>query len=230
MAELKYNSGNIISTEVHSIGVIALGSHLENHGACLPIDTDAKIASYVALKSSLNTGSKFLGVIYSAGEFNYIDHGKHNTYKELADDIFKTLNLAKKRLNINKVVIVNGHGGNTPILEFIPEIEESLDIKIVFNNKLIEIEGPHAGDGELSMGKLLGICNEKKAEDHINLKKHGEVGLHKFKKARKLHPDIDEGAKIIEKKGVNINIDYGKELIELAITDVVSDIKKILEK
>ena len=44
MAELRYESGNIISPNVHRVGILAIGSHLENHGAALPIDTDSKIA------------------------------------------------------------------------------------------------------------------------------------------------------------------------------------------
>ena len=64
MVELRYNAGNVRDKNIHKIGIIALGSHLENHGPALPIDTDAKIASYVAFNSSLLSGAKFLGVIY----------------------------------------------------------------------------------------------------------------------------------------------------------------------
>ena len=39
MAELRYRAGKIKNPRVHKIGVIALGSHLENHGPALPIDT-----------------------------------------------------------------------------------------------------------------------------------------------------------------------------------------------
>ena len=37
MAELRYRAGNIRDPGVHKIGIIALGSHLENHGPALPI-------------------------------------------------------------------------------------------------------------------------------------------------------------------------------------------------
>ena len=47
MVELRVNAGNVKNPNVHKIGIIALGSHLENHGPALPIDTDAKIASYI---------------------------------------------------------------------------------------------------------------------------------------------------------------------------------------
>ena len=42
MVVLRYDSGNVISSKVHGIGILAVGSHLENHGAALPIDTDPK--------------------------------------------------------------------------------------------------------------------------------------------------------------------------------------------
>ncbi|MGZ7047024.1 MAG: 2-amino-5-formylamino-6-ribosylaminopyrimidin-4(3H)-one 5'-monophosphate deformylase, partial [Methanobacterium sp.] len=40
--KLNYSSGNVISKKVHEVGILAIGSHLENHGAALPIDTDSK--------------------------------------------------------------------------------------------------------------------------------------------------------------------------------------------
>ena len=64
MVELRVNAGNVKNPNVHKIGILALGSHLENHGPALPIDTDAKIASYIAFKAALESGAKFLGVIY----------------------------------------------------------------------------------------------------------------------------------------------------------------------
>ena len=90
MVQLRYESGNVISPEVHQIGILALGSHLENHGAALPIDTDAKIASYMALEASFQTGAKFLGVLYAATEFPYIKHGIHISVEELVEQTFKT--------------------------------------------------------------------------------------------------------------------------------------------
>ena len=37
------------------------------------------------------------------------------------------------------------------------KISEKTGLKIIFNNSIIEKEGPHACTGELSMGKVLGI-------------------------------------------------------------------------
>ena len=35
MVELRVNAGNVKNPNVHKIGIIALGSHLENHGPAL---------------------------------------------------------------------------------------------------------------------------------------------------------------------------------------------------
>lgn len=205
MAELRYRAGKIRDPRVHKVGIIALGSHLENHGPALPIDTDAKIAAHIALQSSLESGAKFLGIIYPAYELDEIDHGVHVSLDELKDNIINTLNSAKKFLNIEKVVIVNAHGGNIPILTELWHIEEKTNLAIILNNKVITSEGPHAGSGELSMAKVLGILNEAEVVNQANVNEYEEVGLYGFKKARENDSNIDEGARDVEENGVYVD-------------------------
>lgn len=90
MVKLRYSSGKVLSGNVHKIGVLALGSHMENHGAALPIDTDSKIAAYLSLQVALRTGAKFLGILYAATEYDYVKHGKHMDVQDL---VKKGLNL-----------------------------------------------------------------------------------------------------------------------------------------
>ena len=152
MVELRYSSGKIISPKVHAVGVLALGSHLENHGAALPIDTDAKIASHLALQATLKTGAKYLGILYTATEYDYVKHGRHVTIEALVENNLKlTLQNAKKNLKLEKIVLVNAHGGNDPVKNYLKQLEKELKLEIVFNNKIVEIEGAHAGTGELSI-------------------------------------------------------------------------------
>ena len=205
MAELRYRAGKIRDPRVHKVGIIALGSHLENHGPALPIDTDAKIAAHIALQSSLESGAKFLGIIYPAYELDEIDHGVHVSLDELKDNIINTLNSAKKFLNIEKVVIVNAHGGNIPILTELWHIEKKTNLAIILNNKVITSEGPHAGSGELSMAKVLGILNEAEVVNQANVNEYEEVGLYGFKKARENDSNIDEGARDVEENGVYVD-------------------------
>ena len=92
MVDLRVNAGNVKNPNVHKIGIIALGSHLENHGPALPIDTDAKIASYIAFQAALESGDKMLGVIYVAHELKEITHGINASLDELTNAIKKLLN------------------------------------------------------------------------------------------------------------------------------------------
>ncbi len=229
MAELRYRAGNVKDPGVHKIGIIALGSHLENHGPALPIDTDAKIGAHIAFQASLETGAKFLGIIFPAYELDEIDHGIHVSLDELKENVINTLNSAKKYLNIEKVVIVNAHGGNIPLMAELWEIEDKTDLAIVFNNKVISSEGPHGGSGELSMAKVLGIINENEIENQANVNEYEEIGLYGFKKARENDPNIEEGARDIEENGVYVDEDYGKRLFNLAINSVLLDVEKLLD-
>ncbi|MCE5215216.1 MAG: 2-amino-5-formylamino-6-ribosylaminopyrimidin-4(3H)-one 5'-monophosphate deformylase [Methanobacterium sp.] len=229
MTELKYSSGKILSEKVHKIGLLALGSHLENHGAALPIDTDSKIAAYLALQASLRTGAKFLGILYAASEYSYVKHGKHMPPQELVKKRLKpTLQAAKKCLNLDKVVLINGHGGNVPIQEYLAGLEKELNLKILFNNKIVEIEGPHAGTGELSMGAVLGIVDIDKLEEHCHFDEHPEVGMVGLTEARKHSAGIDEGANKVLKEGVCVDLELGENLLETAIEDVIKDIITLL--
>lgn len=229
MAELRYRAGKIRNPEVHKIGIIALGSHLENHGPALPIDTDAKIAAYIAFKSSLETGAKFLGIIFPAYELDTIDHGVHVSLDVLKDNVINTLNSAKEFLNIEKVVIVNAHGGNIPLVAELWDIEDKTDLAIVFNNKVITSEGPHGGSGELSMAKVLGIINESEVENQANVREYEEVGLYGFEQARQDDPNIEEGARDVEENGVYVDEEYGERLFNLAINSVILDVEKLLD-
>lgn len=229
MAKLRYEAGKIRNPNVHKVGIIALGSHLENHGPALPIDTDAKIGAYIALQSSLESGAKFLGIVFPAHELDEIDHGIHVSLEELKNNLIETLKSAKKYLNIEKAVIVNSHGGNTPLMAELPDVEDETGLILIFNNKVISSEGPHGGSGELSMGKILGILDEDELENQTNLDEYEEVGLHGFNKARENDPGIEEGARDVEENGVYVDEVYGKRLFELAISSVVLDVEKLLD-
>ena len=229
MVDLRLNAGNVKNPNVHKIGIIALGSHLENHGPALPIDTDAKIASYIAFHAALESGAKYLGVIYPAHEIKEINHGIHVSLEDLSNEIIKVLKSAKKHLGISSVVIVNGHGGNLPIVTCLYDIEEQTDLLITLNSKIIESEGPHGGSGELSMGKVLGIIEESKVEKQTDLSEYGEVGLYMFGQARQNDPNIEEGAKDVEENGVYVDEEYGHRLFNLAINSVIFDVEKLLD-
>ena len=229
MAELRYRAGNIRNPEVHKIGIIALGSHLENHGPALPIDTDAKIGAHIAFQSALQSGAKFLGIMYPAHELDTIDHGVHVSLETLKEEVVKTLINAKKFLDVEKVIIVNSHGGNIPLMHELWDIEDRTDMYVVFNNKVISSEGPHGGSGELSMAKVLGIVNEEELKNQSDVNKYEEIGLYGFKQARHDDPNIEAGARDVEENGVYIDEEYGERLFTLAINSVLFDVEKLLD-
>lgn len=228
--KLKYDSGKVISEKVHEIGIIALGSHRENHGTALPIDTDSKIAANVALNVSTKTGATFLGIFYGATEYEYVKHGIHLKKEDLINNqIIPQLLNAKKLLNISKVIIVNGHGGNNLIINEIEDISNKTGLKIIFNNSIIENEGPHACTGELSMGKVLGFADEEKIIEHGNFEKNPEVGMVGLKLARENEPIINEEAKFIEENGFEIDENLGRKLLEDAEKNITENVMSLID-
>lgn len=229
MVELRYSSGRILSPDVHKVGIMAIGSHLENHGAALPIDTDSKIASYLAFQASIRTGAKFLGILYAATEYDYVNHGIHLPVDILVEkELVPTLKNARNNLNLEAVVLVNGHGGNVPIKEYLDGVEEETGLKLIFNNKIVEIEGPHASTGELSMGVILGMADESRLSEHCQFDTYPEVGMVGLHKARHQNKGIDEGASIVQEHGVCVDRKLGESLLENAICDIINDIKTLL--
>jgi 2-amino-5-formylamino-6-ribosylaminopyrimidin-4(3H)-one 5'-monophosphate deformylase len=231
MVKLRLSAGKILSPDVHKIGILAIGSHHENHGAALPIDTDAKIAAYLALEASLRSGAKFLGVLYGATEYDYVKHGLHLSSEELVKNrLIPTLRAAKNNLNLESVILVNGHGGNLPLKEYLPMVEKELDLDIIFNNKIVELEGPHAGTGEVSMGAVLGMLDESKLDEHCRYDKYPEVGMVGLKEAREASEGIDRGACLVENEGVSVDAQLGVKLLESAISDILNSLHKLINK
>ena len=68
-------------------------------------------------------------------------------------------------------------GAIYPLKNYLEDIQEKTGLKIVFNNKIVEIEGPHAGTGEISIGALLGFLDVSKIEEHCEFDKYPEVGM-----------------------------------------------------
>ena len=153
----------------------------------------------------------------------------HVSLEELKKNVINTLNQAKEYLNIEKVVIVNAHGGNIPLMAELWDIEDKTDLAITFNNKVISSEGPHGGSGELSMAKVLGIVDDDEVINQANVNEYEEVGLHGFKQAREDDPNIEEGAKDVEENGVYVDEEYGERLFNLAINSVIFDVEKLLD-
>jgi len=199
------------------IGIIALGSHRERHGI-LPEDTDAKLASYVALQTSLRTGAKFLGVIFSSHELPGIETGEHHPLKQVLKEMEKRLKEAKKILGIKGVVIVNAHGGNSPLRERIGKLEKKVGVRLLWNSTLVK--GPHAGTEEFSMAKVLGMVDSSKLSEHMDFEKHPEVGFVGLPEALQRYEWARELAREVKEKGVKADVRLGKGLLEKAVEEI----------
>jgi 2-amino-5-formylamino-6-ribosylaminopyrimidin-4(3H)-one 5'-monophosphate deformylase len=132
-------------------------------------------------------------------------------------------------LDLDNVILVNGHGGNLLIKNYLEDIQEQTGLKIIFNNKIVEIEGPHAGTGEISIGALLGFLDVSKIEEHCDFDKYPEVGMVGLKKAREMDEEINKGAREVEQLKVSVDMNLGESLLEDAIVDVIKDVKEIVE-
>ncbi|ADG12964.1 Creatininase [Methanocaldococcus infernus ME] len=222
MTILRLNGGKILNEKVHEIGVIAMGSYLENHGSALPIDTDIKIASYVSLMACIKTGAKFLGTVIPSTEYSYVKHGIHNKVSDIVEYLTFLLTWAK-RIGIKKVIIVNCHGGNILAEKEIKELENLINIKI----KFLSFPLTHAATEELSIGYVIGIANKEKMKEH-KPENYAEIGMVGLREAREKNKEIDEEAKRVEKEGVKIDEELGKKLLDEFINKVVNEITNFL--
>jgi creatinine amidohydrolase/Fe(II)-dependent formamide hydrolase-like protein len=103
------------------IALLPVGS-IEQHGPHLPLDTDAFDADYLAksvAKSCSDPKPTVLplisyGISYHHNEFSGTISIGNNTLSRLVYDIGMSL----ARNGVTKIVIINGHGGNDPALNF----------------------------------------------------------------------------------------------------------------
>ncbi|MEA1905286.1 MAG: 2-amino-5-formylamino-6-ribosylaminopyrimidin-4(3H)-one 5'-monophosphate deformylase [Candidatus Hadarchaeota archaeon] len=208
------------------VGVLALGSHDERHGAALPPDTDARIAERIAREAARRTGASFLGVLCSSYELPGIDTGEHQSLGELVGELRGVLRESKED-GVQAVVLVNAHGGNQKLREKLDELEQELSMKVRFNTTVTEIEGPHAGTGELSIGAVIEITDESRLGEHSNFERYPEVGFVGLKEARRRYSWAEEHAHEVLERGVRVDKSLGDKLLERAIADAVKDVEEL---
>lgn len=221
--ELRRGSGNILNENVHEIGIIALGSFLENHGSALPIDTDAKIASYISLNVSILTGAKFLGVVIPSTEYSYVKHGVHDSIEDVVNYIQYIIENAVK-IGIKTFLIVNCHGGNTIIKDSLEKLNNS-EITVTLESVCMT----HAATDEVSLAYAVGILSEEKMKEH-SFEKYPEIGMVGLTEARMKNVHIDNEAKSVEKDGVFLDKERGKLLLNTLINNYVDLVTKMSTK
>ena len=98
-------------------------------------------------------------------------------------------------------------------------------LRLRFNTRINELEGPHAGTGELSMGASIGIADASKLAEHLNFERHPEVGFVGLREARERYPWAERHAREVIERGVRIDKALGNELLRRMIASVIKDIR-----
>ncbi len=206
------------------IGIIAIGSHEEDHGPALPPDTDARIADHIGRKVAEETSAEFLGTLDSSHEFLDINTGNHQSVPEVLEELEEIIKKSKD-LGFEAILIVNAHGGNQEIEKHLEELEEKTKIKLKMDSTICQIEGPHAGSGEVSIGAVLGMTDEAKIDEQSNVEKYPVVGFVGFDHVRKRYEWAEEHAQEVINQGVKVDKDLGKELLDSAVASAVEMIR-----
>ncbi|MEM1689183.1 MAG: 2-amino-5-formylamino-6-ribosylaminopyrimidin-4(3H)-one 5'-monophosphate deformylase [Candidatus Hadarchaeales archaeon] len=208
------------------LGVLALGSVNEKHGAILPPDTDLRLATHVAREISKRVGAMFIGSVASSCEYPEIETGEHQSVETVLNDLKKVLRKAKE-INVDTVIIVNGHGGNNLLKPELQKLERELDLTIIFCDSLLKLEGPHAWSGEVSAGLWLGFADMSKICDHIDFRKFPEVGFVGLMEARKKYPWVEKMAREVEEEEIRASLLLGKVIIECAVRDIIQTVEEL---
>jgi creatinine amidohydrolase/Fe(II)-dependent formamide hydrolase-like protein len=175
------------------IALLPVGS-IEQHGPHLPMDTDAVDAEYLARQvAEACSDPKPLvlplipyGVSYEHSDFKGTIGVSNNSLAQLVYDI----GISVAKCGINKLIIINGHGGNTPALNYAAQMinrdarificvdsGETSDVDIY---KIIETPNDiHAGEIETSTSWAIRphLVRTDKVSKHIPRFKSGYMDL-----------------------------------------------------
>lgn len=209
------------------VGILALGSHQERHGAVLPPDTDAKLAAYIALEAAKRSGAKFLGILLTSHELPLIETGKHHSLRKVMGELCRKLREAKEILGIKAVVLVNAHGGNKPLREHLGRLERRMGMRLAFATLLVDLEGPHAGTGEVSAAAVIGLADLSRLEEHLDPRRYPEVGFAGMEEVRRKYGWAERHAREVLKKGVRADLKLGRKILERAVEEAVEEVKKL---
>jgi creatinine amidohydrolase len=155
----------------NEVVLLPVGS-TEQHGKHMAIDTDAYTAHEISMRVAEKTGV----LVAPTVSYGYSPH--HMNFKGSVTLTFQTLVNVLKEVceslihhGFNKIVIMNGHGGNTnPIAQALKEIQDETGVRVYSvmvypspngfgaeGTKVIEQEGGgHACELETSVGLYLG--------------------------------------------------------------------------
>jgi len=212
------------------VGILALGSHQERHGAVLPPDTDAKLAAHVALEAAKRSGARFLGILLTSYELPLIRTGKHHSLKKVMGELCRRLGEAKEVLGVKAVVLVNAHGGNKPLREHLHKLEKRMGVRLAFTTLLVDLEGPHAGTGEVSAAAAAGLADLSRLDEHLDFQKYPEVGFVGMERVRRKYTWAERHAREVMERGVKADLELGRKILERAVEEAVGEVRRLVSE
>jgi creatinine amidohydrolase/Fe(II)-dependent formamide hydrolase-like protein len=231
--------------------LFSIGNDYEAHGPALPKDIDSRVAKALALRVANVSGASYCAHIpFSTdmtGDIAKYWSPRYIPFEEFTEKTLKFIqfNLEQLVYRPKKIVIINGHGGNTRLLAMIDKYTEKLGITVdVFIPEAVRIPlgytGEHAYIAEHSVAAYLGVLdvgrlneiNEVAVQNPLEALRRWpalaglggfiEFGGEKFSILRQLNHECLEHFKSKRK------IDATKELGERIFTSMVSSIKEQL--
>ncbi|MEM3863642.1 MAG: creatininase family protein [Metallosphaera sp.] len=210
-----------------SIGLLPIGS-VEQHGPHLPMGTDSIVAESVAQEvDKLERDTLLFPTVYYGCS---IEHGNlpHVSVNDLnfMSFVYDLLD-STKRLGIKGVILINGHGGNSELLQVVSrKVNFTLmrpKVKVVNLLSLEEFkrfDDLHAGTVETSLMKFL--RPELVKEDKIPVTT--DYSEHTFSLLTSEKGGTDG---IVTKGTIEVNVEIGKRVFEEMISLVRKEISTL---
>ncbi|AAK42942.1 creatininase family protein [Saccharolobus solfataricus] len=202
------------------VGLVPVGS-IEQHGPHLPMGTDGIISEYIASKAeeklkdiTLLFPTIYYGVSLEHKGFPFVSLSFQTAisfFTDLLESVFNDLGL-------RRIIIVNGHGGNS---YFLPLVQREFNMKhsdakvIVFNTFgeeekiLFNVNDLHAGTIETS--KIWAIGKSLVRVNKIDEIKNYEVrdGVFIYYSSR----EANQFGVLNDGKPIRVNEEYGKKIL-----------------
>jgi creatinine amidohydrolase len=143
--------------------IVPVGS-LEQHGAHLPVSTDSLIAEYISRILAEKISAFVLPVISYGVSFEHKPMFNVSLHNSTLSSMLCDACISLAENHIREIIILNGHHGNTGVLQYIPqELQRKIPathVKIHIMNywQLMTPEFDHAGEVETSL--VLAIAPE----------------------------------------------------------------------
>ena len=226
--------------EENDVAILPVGS-TEQHGPHNPLGTDHLIASRMSLEVGERTGVPVLPLIPVGVSVHHRQFpGSLWVPPAVFRDYIRAIALSVASHGIRKLLVINGHGGNTPILmEVAGELRREHGVFAAVASAFPPMDG-HAGEGETSAnlyfhGHLVDMSkavDTKQNEELGDLKVEGFNFIYPGRFAWDT-PDLSPTG-VIGNAGVTIKAttaseEKGREVMELHIDDLcalVEELKK----